>query len=175
MASRYNTLSVDTKYWDGMNTYLHLKWTENRFTPEFSDISELELVAERYENTEQLRAYEQRQNVREENISRINPYFTRRVGKQPYRKEFLSMNLQMEPKPVFDEVYNQAGGCYTKKKRAPAGIYSKEYNWVVSFKREDNGLKNGNKLTQEKRDELRAKNQCFTCKQVGHLAKDFPK
>ena len=42
------------KYWDGTNTYLCLKWTENGFTPEFSDISELELVAERYENTEQL-------------------------------------------------------------------------------------------------------------------------
>ena len=42
------------KYWDGTNTYSHLKWTENGFTPEFLDISELELVAERYENTEQL-------------------------------------------------------------------------------------------------------------------------
>ena len=48
------------KYWDGANSYLHLKWTENGFTPEFSDISELELAAKRYENAEQLQAYKQR-------------------------------------------------------------------------------------------------------------------
>ena len=47
-ASGYNRLSVETKYWDGANSYLRLKWTENGFTPEFLDISELELVAERY-------------------------------------------------------------------------------------------------------------------------------
>ena len=29
------------KYWDGANTYLHLKWTKNWFTPEFLDISEV--------------------------------------------------------------------------------------------------------------------------------------
>ena len=62
------------KYWDGTNTYLCLKWTEKGFTPESLDISELELPAKRYENAEQLQAYEQRCNMREENISGMNCY-----------------------------------------------------------------------------------------------------
>ena len=84
------------------------------------------------------------------------------------------MNPQMEAKPVFDKSYNQTGG-HIERKRVPTDIYSKEYKRVVSFKREDNGLRKGNKLTQKKGDELRAKNQCFTCVQVGHLVKDCPK
>ena len=112
--------------------------------------------------------------MREENTSRIIPNFTRRAGNQLYQREFPSMNPQMKAKAVFDKSYNQTGGCI-EKKRAPTGIYYKEYKRVVSFKREDNGLRKGNELTQQKRDELRAKNQCFTCEQVGHLVKDCPK
>ncbi|KAF8484140.1 hypothetical protein JB92DRAFT_2551183, partial [Gautieria morchelliformis] len=43
------------KYWDGAETCIRLKWTENGFTPEFSSLEELEIAAKRNENTEQLR------------------------------------------------------------------------------------------------------------------------
>ena len=56
------------------------KCTEKWFTSEFSDIYELKLAAERYENAEQLQAYNQRLSMREENISRVSPNFTRRAG-----------------------------------------------------------------------------------------------
>ena len=55
-----NEFQLTQKYWDGANSYLRLKWTENGYTPEFSKLEELELAAERFENAEQLRLFELR-------------------------------------------------------------------------------------------------------------------
>lgn len=49
-------------YWDGAETYIHLKWMENSFMPEFSSLDQLEIAVECYENTEQLHTYELRCN-----------------------------------------------------------------------------------------------------------------
>jgi hypothetical protein len=71
MATRVPDISkfqLIQRYWDGANSYIRLKWTENGFTPEFSPLSELEIAAERYENAENLRNYKARRTVREDTV-----------------------------------------------------------------------------------------------------------
>ena len=53
-----NEFQLTQNYWDSMNSYLWLKWTENRYTPEFLRLEELGLAAERFENAEHLRLFE---------------------------------------------------------------------------------------------------------------------
>ena len=60
-----NKFQLIQKYWDGPNQYLHFKWTENGYTPEFSTLVELELAAERYENAENLQLFEICKQTRE--------------------------------------------------------------------------------------------------------------
>jgi hypothetical protein len=57
MAARVPDISefqLIQQYWDGADSYIRLKWTENGYAPEFSLLPELEMAAERYENAENL-------------------------------------------------------------------------------------------------------------------------
>jgi Retrotransposon gag protein len=68
------------RYWDGVNPYLRLKWTKNGYSPEFSELEELELAAERFENTENLWGYEARKNTREGMSNNNGPNNTTKGG-----------------------------------------------------------------------------------------------
>ena len=63
-----NEFQLTQKYWDGANSYLRFKWTENGYTPEFSTLEELELAAERFENAEHLRLSELRKDSRDSGL-----------------------------------------------------------------------------------------------------------
>ena len=72
-----NEFQLTQKYWDGANSYLRLKWTENSYTPEFSTLEELEIAAEHFENAEHLRIFELRRGLCDAGPNSPNPVVSR--------------------------------------------------------------------------------------------------
>ena len=155
------------KYWDGANHYLRFKWTENGYTPEFSTLDELELAAERFENAENLQLFETRKENKEPHEGNMNNYWHRGTQLTTHKPAFVrttvGTKLQKYTNNRTGGRTNEASSLTLRKHDLPStrGSYSARLNGRPC-------------MTPEKRDKLRANNQCFICHQKGHLSRDCP-
>ncbi|KAG8776167.1 hypothetical protein FRC15_012085 [Serendipita sp. 397] len=71
--------SLSRRFWDGANSYLKIKWTENGYTREFSNMEDLLEAAERYEAAEEQAKRERQKSSKQPSKQQE----TRQEPKQP--------------------------------------------------------------------------------------------
>ena len=157
--------------------YLQIKWAEGGFSADFNSLQEYEESGYRFEQAEEVRLFLERRLAKEQ-VQKSN-------GTHPRH----SINRKDDyPRPIPSP---KSQNRFKKDSRSSSGPprphspnfkqYSSRENSRLRFRDRSHpnrpstySGRSRNPLSQQERDILRANNQCFTCKQTGHLSKDCP-
>ncbi|KAG8995382.1 hypothetical protein FRB90_000199, partial [Tulasnella sp. 427] len=157
-------VQVRLQYWEGSNHYLRVEWAKAGLDPESSTLSDLEIAAERFEMAESLKKSEDKRLLKTD--------MNNNKGEKAYRKSSKRFDRSRK-------YYRKEGTKYDKQNRTGHTGESNLERAVPERKARpkwrsgDHRVGKG-KMTSSEKDELRAANKCFNCKQTGHLAKDCP-
>ncbi|KIJ30372.1 hypothetical protein M422DRAFT_268134, partial [Sphaerobolus stellatus SS14] len=148
--------------------YLQIKWAEAGFSQDFTSLHEYEESGYRFEQAEQ----EQAQRMFRARFNNTHPTTRREDYPRPQSSSQFRNNYHGQPK---NNSMNHRPGSPNFKQ------YSSQENPRVRHRDRShpnrpyhNAGQSAPRLSPQERDVLRANNQCFNCKEKGHLVKDCP-
>ncbi|KIJ35984.1 hypothetical protein M422DRAFT_261747 [Sphaerobolus stellatus SS14] len=161
--------------------YLQLKWAEAGFTEDFTSLEEYEESGYRFEQAEELRIYLEKKLAREK--TQPESQFRRNDRQGMCREEYpRPTQLQNKQNTRHDSRRTRPWEENTRTQSPNFKNYTPRENPRNHY-RDNTHLNRATRtstyqepgLRPEERDILRANNQCFTCREKGHLSKDCPK
>ncbi|KAG8695605.1 hypothetical protein FRC09_009059, partial [Ceratobasidium sp. 395] len=156
---------ICVKLWDTVQAYLKIKWIEAGIDAESADLEIMRESAERFEAAEEVR---QRARAAETAPAKIS---FRQNAKYPVYKNppYQSPRPQYTPNAGHASSSQQQQSKPNYASKNPPGPPKPQ-----NRQRNQKPRQGSSKMSREERNELRAANKCFSCKEVGHTVKDCP-
>ncbi|QRV99116.1 Reverse transcriptase (RNA-dependent DNA polymerase) [Ceratobasidium sp. AG-Ba] len=158
------------KLWDTVHRYLKIKWIEADVDPEDGNLELMTDLARRFEAAEEVR-----RGVR------IEADYVRVVQPAPARNEGRASHAHGQQVPPRTPSRRQSTPAGPPRPQARSTAQTHTSSQPGSSKPQNRGSNskpkpklNRSKLSKEEKDELRAANKCYECKETGHVAKDCP-
>ncbi|QRV77164.1 Pol polyprotein/retrotransposon [Ceratobasidium sp. AG-Ba] len=164
---------ICVKLWDTVQPYLKVKWIEAGIDAEVDTLERMCESAERFEAAEDVRrrAHSLNEHHGRRTFRQMSRHgrFRRRRTDSPHTSTHQPPNQPPPPPPP-----STGPSPSSARPNRPTQASNEAGPSRPNRPKNQRPRSNKPKMSQEERNELRAANKCFACKETGHTAKDCP-